>query len=250
MKSIQRGFVSKAVGAVLLFIVALIGCTKAPNKPTHYIFVPDISASIEATACQQTLEAITVFAGHMNRGDTLTIIPITGDAGGETQGRVIRLSVPTAREPYDQDLKRFQSTVRDQLVELEAQADASPGDRTDIVGTLRIVTEEIASYERGDATFVAILSDFIQDSRDLDFNTDSRLSDDTGARALAIRECKSDEYHLGAAVTLGHIKSKDWAKLSRGRRHAIEQFWTTCMSSAGARARFATDGLAAFNRNK
>jgi hypothetical protein len=238
-----------SVALLICLMVVLAGCTKAPTKPAHYIFVPDVSASIDPTARRQAFEAIAVFVNRINRGDTLTIIPITGDAAGEAQGQVLRLRVPTNREPYDQDLKRFQAVVRDRLVELEAQAEQKPGDRTDILGTLRLVNEEITTYEKGDVIFVAILSDFIQDSRDLDFDTDSRLSSDTGAQALALQECRSEEYHLRIPVSLGHIRSKDWAKLSRQRRHAIEEFWTTCMSSSGGRAHFVTDGLAAFNGN-
>ena len=92
----------------LLFLVP--GC--AHRVPEATIEVIDTSLSITPRAEKAALDAVQNQIAHMKRGDTLVLIPITGDATNDTGGRVLRLSAPIERETYDADLRRFQVEAR------------------------------------------------------------------------------------------------------------------------------------------
>jgi hypothetical protein len=59
------------------------------------------SASFSFVTRSAPLDAVQNQIVHMQRGDQLVLIPITGDAANDSGGRVLRLSGPTERETYD-----------------------------------------------------------------------------------------------------------------------------------------------------
>jgi hypothetical protein len=98
------------------------------------------------------------------------------------EGTVIRFTVPSTREAYDQDLRRFNDRMHEALQRLAATAAAHPGTETDILGTLEL----------------AVLSDFIQEDPTNNFSTDRALADETSARNLAARLAKERRFTLRA----------------------------------------------------
>ena len=120
--------------------VALLGCGK--REPRHIIILPDISGSIDRESLKQAFKAIDELAGHLQRGDRLTIIPILGDAEAEAAGKILRFVVPANRQAYDTDLHEFRSKLDGSLKEMRTNAAVHPGSKTDILGTLRLAQQE------------------------------------------------------------------------------------------------------------
>src|ERR1700719_999406 len=97
-----RSLLSAEIAVSLLLLVA---CSH--RTPQATVEVIDTSISITPRAEKAAFDAVLNQIAHMQRGDTLVIIPITGDAANDAGGRILRLSAPTQRETYDTDLVRF-----------------------------------------------------------------------------------------------------------------------------------------------
>src|SRR5665213_585864 len=121
----------------LLFLLA--GCSH--RVPEATIEVIDTSLSITPRAEKAALDAVQDQIGHMQRGDRLVLIPITGDAANDAGGRVLRLSAPTQRETYDADLRRFHEQAGKQFAAWVASLDKHQS-RTDIFGALDAAQQE------------------------------------------------------------------------------------------------------------
>src|SRR6478752_2207631 len=115
---------------VLMLAGALLGCGK--REPRHIVILPDVSGSIDRESLEQAFKAIDELAGHLQRGDRLTIIPILGDAAAEASGNILRFEVPPNRQAYDTDLRTFRSKLNASLKEMQTNAMAHPGAKTDI----------------------------------------------------------------------------------------------------------------------
>src|SRR5205823_2568465 len=87
--------------------VALSGCNARPPRELHLIELPDLSASIEPRAQMAALKAMIDPTAGMQRGDSITVIPIVGDAGDDIQGRILHWKLPATQEPFDGDLLRI-----------------------------------------------------------------------------------------------------------------------------------------------
>jgi hypothetical protein len=241
LQCFAAGTTGKAL--VLALVLGLpVACSTRKQPVTHHIVVADISGRIEPASRHEMLEGIAAFAVTLRRGDKLTVIPITGDAEADSQGRILQFAVPTRREPYDEDLRRFGAQVRERMVQLTSEAERAPGDHTDILGTLDIVADEIRSSPAGESLDVTFLSDFIQDGCGFDFNTDPRLGSQGRAEALAHQECQQ---HVArpTAVNLGLLRSRDLARLSNQRRRNIQRFWKSCMEARGLTPELHIDGM-------
>src|SRR6266702_7443602 len=94
-------------------LLLLVACSH--RMPQATVEVVDTSRSITQRAEKAALDAIQNQIAHMQRGDILVLIPITGDAANDAGGRILRLSAPTQRETYDADLRRFHEQARKQL---------------------------------------------------------------------------------------------------------------------------------------
>jgi len=95
----------------------------------------DTSLSVTPRAERAVLDALQTLIAHMQRGDQVVLIPITGDAANDAGGRVLRLIAPTRRETYDSDLRRFQEQALKQFAAWKASLDQHQS-RTDILGHL------------------------------------------------------------------------------------------------------------------
>jgi hypothetical protein len=130
-------FVLSATYTVLLSL--LLACSH--RAPQATVEVVDTSLSIRPRAEKAALDAIQNQIAHMQRGDTLVIIPITGDAANDAGGRILHLSAPTQRETYDNDQRRFQEQARKQLSAWVSSLDPHQS-RTDILGALDAARQE------------------------------------------------------------------------------------------------------------
>src|SRR5258706_6751948 len=93
---------------VLSVASGFLGCHRQPDtRNRHLVFLIDVSASIDKQAQQQAFEAVLKTIREANRGDAISVIPITGDAETQAQGSILRLRVPENRSAYDQDLQNF-----------------------------------------------------------------------------------------------------------------------------------------------
>src|ERR1017187_3609203 len=142
----------------LLFLLA--GCSQ--RVPEATIEVIDTSLSITPRAEKAALDAVQAQIGHMQRGDTLILVPITGDAANDAGGRVRRLSAPTERETYDTDLRRFQEQARKQFAAWTASLDQHQS-RTDILGALDAARQEFARLPKESNRRFIVVSDFLED---------------------------------------------------------------------------------------
>ncbi|MCU1284093.1 MAG: hypothetical protein JWO13_443 [Acidobacteriales bacterium] len=227
----------------ILAAVALCGCSRRQETPTHTIFLIDVSGSIEPDSLKEAVRSIGEFISHVDRGDTVTIIPITSDALIESSGRILRISKPLARKAYDADIREFRESAANSLQEFETKLLASPGKKTDILNTLKLAEEETALESEGTKVNLKILSDFIEDDGEYDFKTDQKVGNELLAAELARSLAKSDGTTKFSTIYLGSLRSKDLHTLGRQRRAAIKRFWQEYLRYAGGRIRFATDGV-------
>ena len=128
--------------ALLLFVTA---CSH--RAPVVTVEVIDTSMSITLRAECAARSAVGNQISRMGRGDRLVLIPITGDAQNDAGGRVLRLTAPTEREPYDTDLRRFQSEAQKQFAAWAASLDPHQT-RTAILGTLDAARQEFSAVPK------------------------------------------------------------------------------------------------------
>ena len=141
-------------------LVLLTACSHPAPKAT--VDVLDTSLSITPRAGHAAENAILDQISCMGRGDRLIVIPITGDAENDAGGRVLRLVVPTERQAYDNDIRKFQVDAKKQYASWFASLDPHQM-RTDILGTLDIARQEFAAVPRDADRHLIILSDFLED---------------------------------------------------------------------------------------
>src|ERR1017187_3422334 len=125
---------------VVALILPLVACSH--RTPEATVEVIDTSLSITPRAKKAALDAVQDQIAHMQRGDRLVLIPITGDAANDSGGRVLRLSAPTRRETYDTDLRRFYEQARKQWIAWVSSLDPYQS-RTDILGALDVAQQEL-----------------------------------------------------------------------------------------------------------
>jgi hypothetical protein len=229
-----------------ILVAGLSGCILRQNEPrhSHTVFLIDVSASIDKAAEEAAFDAVIQAVKSLHRGDSVSVIPITGDAETEAQGRIMRFRVPTVREAYDQDLKRFAESVRASLTQAKAAAVASPGAKTDILGSIDLAFQEFAVDPANAEQSLIVLSDFIQDDSTMNFNKDPALADSGKSKLLAERLLHEKQLPRLSRVFLGTLRSSDLMRLDRKRRKAIEAFWMRYCSALSAAPVFAVDGPA------
>jgi hypothetical protein len=225
----------------LMLAVALLGCGK--QQPRHLVILPDVSGSIDRSAEEKAFKAIDELISHLRRGDKVTIIPILGDAHAEASGRIIRFEVPTERQAYDADLRNFRLRLKASLGEMEAVAIARPGPRTDILGSIALAKQEFQLDTGRSKPLLVVLSDFIQEDREVDFRRDKHVASRAVAKEFATQAARVSALDLnGMPVYLGGLQSNEYTDLRQSRREAIQEFWIRYFLSSGAHPRFVTDG--------
>lgn len=222
----------KMLACSLSMMLLLSGCDTHRQLSREIVFVPDVSASIDPEAERQMFVAIEDVAQHLDRGDTLTIIPITGSAEAELQGRTLHYAVPPVedRQAYDADLRKLNAHIRDDLAQLRADAIAHPGKHTDILGSVRVALKKFSNGMTDKRLIV--LSDFIQDDKQFNFEKDLRLSSETDAVTLAHSVAPQSGNYTTINVVLGRLRSSEFAALQPNRQRAINAFWGQVMCPA------------------
>lgn len=227
----------------LLSMLVCASCGPPAHPPRHLIILADVSASIVPDARSQMFAAIREMLTHLERGDAITIMPVANDASGNLQGHILRFEVPTSREPYDEDLKRFRKTVDKALAAMETESMRAPAVRTDILGTLTIASEELKQERQREVTLI-IFSDFLEDDRAFKFASNGALGEPRSARLLAERLVVGKAVFPGTPIFCGELRSTEWLALAEGRRTAVREFWTTYLTAMGGMVSFAVDGPA------
>lgn len=234
-----------ALLALCILLLAGTGCAHNAYAPVHFVVVLDTSASINPESQKQAFQAVEELASRLKRGDSLSVVPILDDADTELQGRILRLHVPEQREAYDADLKRFREEALKRLLAFRHYFLSNPGERTDIVGTLPVATEEFADDFSQTHRVLILLSDLIEDDGELNFRTDPKIADKEAAQKLAHRMPKADLLaSKSIRVYLGELRSRELASLRKERRTAIRQFWISYFEERGLSCRLSTDGPA------
>lgn len=226
---------------MFLLVAGFIGCGK--QQPRHIVILPDVSGSIDRKALAQAFKAIDGLVGHLHRGDKIAIIPILGDAQAEASGRIIRFEVPINRQAYDSDLRSFRTRLKASLDEMKTTAVGHPGSKTDILGSIALASQEFQTDSGNLSNQLMILSDFIQEDREIDFRRDKRLADWMTAREFATFIAKRDNVNFkGTTIYLGLLRSNEYVHSSHSRREALQEFWPEYFRAAGAKPRFVADG--------
>jgi hypothetical protein len=226
--------------AAFAFLLLLSACSQRTPKAT--IEVIDTSLSITPRAEKAALDAVEDQIVHMQRGDRLVLIPITGDAANDAGGRVLRLSAPTRRETYDTDLRRFQDQARKQFVAWFSSLDPHQS-RTDILGALDVARQEIAALPKDSNRTLVVASDFLEDDRTYRFVSDGAMASSARARQFAAHLREQHGFTLqGVPLCLGRLESSDFAPLSAQRKEAVQAFWTAYFAARGEPTEIQFDG--------
>jgi hypothetical protein len=242
--------ITRKIFLALMLAAVLTGCSRHP-EPRHIVILVDVSGSIDRDSLMQAFKAIDDFIGHLQRGDRIVIIPILGDAQTEASGRIIRFDVPMNRQAYDGDLRGFRTRLKASLEEMKSAAIAHPGSKTDILGSIALAEQEFHSAYGPSERLLVVLSDFIQEDREIDFRRDKRLEKQASAKHFATQVVKTDPLNFdGAPICLGLLRSAEYVRLGRQRRDAIREFWLEYFKSLDARPKSITDGIGLMERSK
>jgi hypothetical protein len=226
--------------AAFVALLLLTGCTH--RTPVATVIVIDTSASITPRAERAALGAVGEQISHLGRGDRLILIPITGDAQNDAGGRILRLSAPTQRETYNNDLRRFQEQSKKQFAAWAASLDPYQS-RTDILGALDAARQELAVLPKNSNRRLIVVSDFLEDDGTYNFVSARSLANATSARELAGRLHNQHGFTLqGVSLCLGRLESSDFAPLSAQRKEAVQAFWTAYFAAGGVQAEIHFDG--------
>lgn len=236
------------IGLIGLMILAVAGFGAArlfwKNKPeTKLVEVVEATKSVLPDAQAESFAATEKSAESLGRGDEIVVIPLTSDAANEAQGKTVRHRFGTTRKAFDKDLRETKQKIRDDLENLRTEVAEKPFKRTDLFGTIRLAAEEKPKRAE-DKFIVAILTDFIEDTPEMNFNTNPALANIEAAQKLAAQMVKGRENSFqNAKIFLGQMRSEDLKKLSTARREAIRAFWLEFFRLSGAgEIVWATDG--------
>jgi len=230
---------------VLMSVLVLTSCAGGHHPPAqaiHRVYLLDCSASITPKALEDAVQQIEVQADHMQRGDRISVIPITSDSDTNAQGNILRMAVPLNRQPYDQDVQTFRKNFRQALHALHDKAKAHLFDKTDIIGSVDLAAQEFAADDGYIQKRLIILSDFIEEDDTLNFRTAPALAGESTARQLASRLAKNIPQIPTVTVFLGSMQSNELDRLPKARRQAIREFWLEYFKNEKTHPVFATDG--------
>src|SRR5437588_188807 len=171
------------------------------------------------------------------RGDSITIIPTTGDTLTESQGTILRIHLPENRKVYDSDLAKLATEVEEKLKRMQAEATANPYQHSDILGAADLAAQELATEKGNVHKVIVILSDFIQDDSRLNFNNSPDLANEHAGVALAKKlSTNHREQFAETNVYLGLLRSKDLKKMPNPRREAMQTFWLEYFKTCSAQS--------------
>lgn len=227
----------KSAVALILISLVVINCGRKERQRLAIAYVIDMTASVDADAIQQAFAALQplLSSGKLKRGDSITIIPITGDTLTESQGKILRIHLSEKREVYDSDLTNLAKDVKERLERIQSEVIANPYQHSDIIGAAEIAAEELSTEKGSVRKVIVILSDFIQDDSRFNFNASPDLANDRVAVDLAkkLSATHADRF-VSITLYLGMLRSKDLKKMSNPRREAVQAFWKEYFKTGGA----------------
>lgn len=228
----------------ILSLIPLVFLTACSHPaPTATVELIDTSLSVGPRAEQSALAAVRGQISRLGRGDTLILIPITGDAENDAGGRILRMQAPTTREPYDAGLRRFHKHALKQFAVWVTSMHAQPN-RTDILGALDVARQELASVPNGSIRRLVVVSDFLEDDGQYNFVFEPALRSAFRAARFASRLRTVHSFVLqGSAICLGRLASLDFARLSPERKEAVDAFWRAYLAVGGRTPDIEIDGI-------
>ena len=235
---------SKVLVWLISASLALMPCCKPEPERLRLACVVDLTASVESEAMKEAFEALRAVIANLGRGDSISIIPVTGDALTDAQGRILRFSVSDERKPYDEDLLQLADEAESKLHVMQSEAAQHPYGKSDFLGAIEVAREELSTSRENSRSAIIILGDLIQDDALYNFKREPRLASEQQGAALARKITESREVSLnGARVFLGLLRSLDLKGLPQARRASIHSFWVEYFRLRGAsQVDWATDG--------
>jgi hypothetical protein len=227
----------KAAAILLACALMLAGCKRAKNKSLSLVFIIDMTASTDAEGRAKAFKAVQIWfeQKRLRRGDKITVIPVTGDAWTESQGRILRFKLSEKREAYDADLRRLGEEVFKSMEQMERAAAENPYKFSDILGAVQLGAEELQRESVDTQKVLVILSDFVQDDAQGKFKTAAYLADKKAAQDYAKKIAATHPQNFqGNLVYMGLLRSTDLRSMSPGRREALQVFWTEYFRQRGA----------------
>jgi hypothetical protein len=207
-----------------LALAVLAGCQRTP--PTDTVALVDVTQSIERDGTLDEFKVVDDLVDRMQRGDSLTVIPITGNAMSETPGHILRFTAPTERQAYDYDLVTFREQAHQSIQAMQNAAFVSPSKHTDILGALDVAKQELEASPPRDMKQLIVMSDFVEDDGAYRFTVDKALADSAVAQKLAGRLQAEHAFDLrNIHVSLSAIQSKDLRSICPERQRALREFW-------------------------
>jgi len=230
---------TRKLAAITILSLLAISCGRSNHQRLALAYVIDMTASVDTDAIKQAFAAIQPLLNSktLKRGDSITIIPITGDTLTESQGKILRIHLPENREVYDSDLTNLAKDVEEKLKHMQSEATANPYQHSDILGAADLAAEELSTEKGNVRKVIVILSDFIQDDAKFNFNTSPDLANDRTAIALAKKLSANhrDEF-AKTTLYLGMLRSKDLKKMPNARREAVKTFWREYFKAGSAQS--------------
>lgn len=249
--NITRKHLTTIALMLALSTALLSGCTSSRQHQVLVVIL-DLTASTDADGRAVAFESVQRWFNQksIHRGDTIVVIPITGDALTETQGKILRFEVSETRSNYDQDLRDLAVKVSDSLKEMERATKENPYKFSDVLGAFRLASEELERYDGKSRKILIALTDFIQDDRQASFKSIPQLANNAAAIRFAKELAESHPAHLDAQIVyLGWLRSSDIRTMAPPRRDALAAFWKEyILVQGGQHVIEATDGPGGLDR--
>jgi len=191
--------------AVALILTSLLGTgCHSEHQRLAIAYVVDMTASVDHDAIMQAFAAIQPLLDRktLQRGDSITIIPITGDSLTESQGKILRFHLNENRAVYNSDLAALAKEVEEKLTQMRSDVAANPYQHSDILGAAELAAEELATEKGKVRKVIVILSDFIQDDSRCNFNSSSELATNRAAVDLAKKMSSSHADKLRGPLSI------------------------------------------------
>jgi hypothetical protein len=242
----------KVAAVALVCALLAAGCGGAKEKPLSLVFVIDMTASTDPEGRAVAFRAVQSWfeQKRLRRGHRVTVIPVTGDAWAESQGRILRFVLPEKREAYDADLRRLGDEVLKSLERMEAEAAERPYKFSDILGAVQLGAEELQRDGDDTRKVLVVLSDLVQDDAQARFKTAAFMANRDAAQEYARKLSGARPQNFrGATVYLGLLRSTELKSMPPARREALQAFWTEYFRGGEAASVInATDGPGQLDR--
>src|SRR5436309_1002667 len=135
------------------------------------------------------------------------------------QGHTLRYRIDVARAAYDGARIALVEKAKADIQHVISNVATEKYQQTNLMGTLELAAEEFPNESAGARKVLIILSDVIQDDRNYNFKTESKLGSEARARDFAAELVRSRPLSLAnMKAYIGLVQSVDLQKLSKTRR--------------------------------